>query len=138
MLKWLSLSNNRLDGLTHDHSLFDNLQQVALQLGGQTLPPTPPPCPAEPEPEPPAPDELAARLAAAETRIAAQATRLDAHQATIEAPRAAIEGVAIERQRMDAKRRDADAAHDERLDAIEENIPPCRLRLWPPPPSTDE
>ena len=79
----------------------------------------------------------AACLAAAETRIAAQATRLDAHQATIKALRAAIEGATVERQRMDAKRRDADAAHDEHLDAIEENIPPRRLRLWLPP-SADE
>ena len=34
--------------------------------------------------------------------------------------------------------RDQLAAHEERLDAIEENMPPRRLRLWMPPPALEE
>ena len=146
-LRELYLRNNRLAGLTAEHALFDNLPVgIYLSLDRQVAPSSPPPCqpnggfpacpaepepepdppappepepepepdpepepPVSPEPEPPADGDLAGRIAALEAKLA-ELERTDA----------------VHRYLID------DAA--ERLDAVEENMPPRRLRLWMPPP----
>ena len=163
-LEYLDLIINRLAGLTAQHTLFARfnyqiaLSRFTLRLHGQAYPPSPPPCqpprgfpsevdggcdtgatptpppslepepepepPVSPEPDPPADGDLAGRIAALEAKLAA-----------------------LERQAALAadESRETDAAHGrlldaaaERLDAIEENMPPRRLRLWQPPPSLEQ
>ena len=158
-LLYLNLNTNRLAGLTFEHALFANLHSLYgrpqhplsfYQAAPPTLPPcqppggfpseadggcdtgttpTPPPAPEpepepeppdSPEPEPPAEGDLAGRIAALERKLAALE-----RQAALDAD---------ESRETDAVHRHLIDGAAERLDAIEENMPPRRLRLWMPPP----
>ena len=92
-------------------------------------PPSPPPSPepepepeppVSPEPDPPADGDLAGRIAALEAKLAAL-------------ERTAAQAADESRETDAVHGRLLDAAA-ERLDAIEENMPPRRLRLWMSPP----
>ena len=162
----LDLHGNRLHGLARDHPLFSRFvvpQERVYEtrdygplcktcLAEQDKPESPPPCqpaggfpecpspppapepepepptpppapepepepPVAPEPEPPADGDLAGQIATLERELAElkRQVALDADE-----------------------RRETDAAHEERLDAIEENMLPRRLRLWMPPPALEE
>ena len=156
-LETLYLRWNWLAGLTAEHALFANLPNTTLFLASQSEPPSPPPCqpnggfptcpaetepepdppappetepepepgpepepPVSPEPDPPADGDLAGRIAALERKLAALE-----RQAALDAD---------ESRETDAVHRHLIDGAAERLDAIEENMPPRRLRLWMPPP----